>query len=1133
MKSPRHLWYRARSRRSTTLHILSVLLVSLTISARAATTWYVDNAYGDAGFDGSSAVITNGHGPKRYVTDAIAAASDGDLIVTANGFYEEFTWDTGGKSLTLLATGQSAIVESDPGQLDTDGDNIPDWWMLKYFGHPTGQTNDLSCANCDYNGDGLSNLQEYHVGWNPTNSCSSPVQYTADYQTNIVCSVVSWEGGFSVGSNTFADVLLIRNDGILSGAIGYVGYEPASSNNMVLITGAGSAWKNCDTGSNGGRLVIGQSGTGNTLVISNGGFAYNDSDGVIGSGESSSNNSVLVTGAGSAWTNYWGCLFIGLDGAGNSLVISDGGNVMDDGPGVIGTDESSSNNFVLVTGSNSVWDTVIYDDQTTFIGYAGAGNSLVVSNGGYVYGGGSCGYLGETITSSGNLLVVTGTNSEWASDDFIQIGDSGAGNRVVVRDGGLLSSGHGYLGSYPSSSNNSVLVTDPGSVWSNNYSVVVGQAGAANSVVISNGGWLVSSANVEWYDLGAYIGGSSSSSNNCVLVTGSGSVWSNSGSMFVGFDGDYSSLVINDGGAVTSTNLHIGHGDAGATNCVVTVNGGTLTVADGTGDGLLEISGGTLTLNADSTVTADFLFMPNGPSSTLVYNGGTLALGTAEILNGSVLEIALGPNTHRITVSGNLTLDATLNIIDAGGFTNGTYTLFTYGGALTYDGVIVEETPMDGLSYTIDTNTPHEVKLTFASFVEISSPTNGGVASGMTTVQVSVTNIVDSLALIVDGNYYSTITNPLTSFQLPTMFFSNGVHTIAVTALHEDLSEDTTEITSTTVQVSFQNDITVEWFDAFQTSLPIIANLSYAPADWTITITAEDGTPVKTLSGSASDGNINTNWDATDDSDNPVPYSALYFVTISASPQSGYAYAAAGSSSTEFASYREEPWYTEATLLVREKYIDGGLDSTVGNVLNNINQYINEACSNSDVMFSAPLVMAQDGDWSVLLYYLTDYRPRTITQLYYYGHGLPTSIGFMETTPNAGLFQDQVSKALQNNYAPYDVPARYYNTPYKFVFLDACDTAYSVWSEAFGIKAAANTDYSVTGRKNRAFLGWQRWSFANWQTYNAWSMDLWQSWTGDANSKLIDAEAYANRRHWIPQLSGPTIYGYPQLTWGE
>lgn len=50
--------------------------------------------------------------------------------------------------------------------IDNDGDGIPDWWMMNYFGHPTGQAGDQSFAWSDPAGDGLSNLQKYLLGRN-------------------------------------------------------------------------------------------------------------------------------------------------------------------------------------------------------------------------------------------------------------------------------------------------------------------------------------------------------------------------------------------------------------------------------------------------------------------------------------------------------------------------------------------------------------------------------------------------------------------------------------------------------------------------------------------------------------------------------------------------------------------------------------------------------------------------------------------------------------------------------------------------------------------------------------------------------------------------------------------------------
>ena len=57
--------------------------------------------------------------------------------------------------------------------LDSDGDGIPDWWMMYYFGHATGLASDRSRANDDADGDGFTTLQEYLAGTSPTDPSSA------------------------------------------------------------------------------------------------------------------------------------------------------------------------------------------------------------------------------------------------------------------------------------------------------------------------------------------------------------------------------------------------------------------------------------------------------------------------------------------------------------------------------------------------------------------------------------------------------------------------------------------------------------------------------------------------------------------------------------------------------------------------------------------------------------------------------------------------------------------------------------------------------------------------------------------------------------------------------------------------
>jgi subtilisin family serine protease len=89
--------------------------------------------------------------------------------------------------------------------VDTDGNGLPDWWELEYFGHLTGTD-----PNADPDHDGMSNLAEWLAGTNPTNAASN-LRLTLLSATNANAVVLGWT---SVAGKTY---WLERSTNLLTG----------------------------------------------------------------------------------------------------------------------------------------------------------------------------------------------------------------------------------------------------------------------------------------------------------------------------------------------------------------------------------------------------------------------------------------------------------------------------------------------------------------------------------------------------------------------------------------------------------------------------------------------------------------------------------------------------------------------------------------------------------------------------------------------------------------------------------------------------------------------------------------------------------------------------------------------------
>jgi T5SS/PEP-CTERM-associated repeat protein len=196
-----------------------------------------------------------------------------------------------------------------------------------------------------------------------------------------------------VGNSGSFNRLLVSNGGVVGDINGDVGFDFDATNNLALVTGAGSVW------SNDFRAASGYFGNGNQLIVSNGAALWCNLGFV---GFNSSENLGVVTGTGSKWIARDN-LYAGGYGNGNRLVVANGGVVISDS-GTIGI--AGASNTVTVSGAGSLWSNRV---ELT-VGTDGGANRLNVQSGGTVF--------------AGNV--------------FVGRGGSSTNNRVVVQTGGTL-----------------------------------------------------------------------------------------------------------------------------------------------------------------------------------------------------------------------------------------------------------------------------------------------------------------------------------------------------------------------------------------------------------------------------------------------------------------------------------------------------------------------------------------------------------------------------------------------------------------------------------------------------------------------------------------------------------------------
>ena len=324
-------------------------------------------------------------------------------------------------------------------------------------------------------------------------------------------------------------------------------------------------------------------------------------------GYQTNNIAVVVRGSDPLWNT--GSLTIGYDGSENSLSIVEGGkvfsNVINLGVGdyyttrfnqlritglgseliasgtlSVGTRDGRDNSIYvgdnaqlqttganIVGGSGTERNTVEisggarWDAGSVIIGNGGTDNKLMVTDGGKVFCSSlTVGTMG--VFQGGNGASVTGVGSELIVYGGIDVGRNGRAedNRLIISEGAYVQSEFARVGTgNRACDGNSVAVTG-GARWDIAGSLILGEGSVGNTILITDGGIMTSQntqIGIDNYDYYA--------SGNYVEVGGTGSKWIDSGTISIAENNSLTvynegEIVAVDGITLTGATLNLNEG---------------------------------------------------------------------------------------------------------------------------------------------------------------------------------------------------------------------------------------------------------------------------------------------------------------------------------------------------------------------------------------------------------------------------------------------------------------------------------------------------------------------------------------------------------------------------------------------
>ena len=165
---------------------------------------------------------------------------------------------------------------------------------------------------------------------------------------------------------------------------------------------------------------------------------------------------LILRGAAASWNLGSSRLVLGTDVGGASVIVADGAQLTSGGYGSY----PGYGNSVEVSGAGSQW---LSSGRLSLGALGGNNNRLLVSNGGVVTSG--SGVVGNGGFYSGsNVAEVSGEGSQWNMSGVLVVGtDWGSDNRLTISDGGVVNSAGGTIAAYRASNRNAVEVSGEGS----------------------------------------------------------------------------------------------------------------------------------------------------------------------------------------------------------------------------------------------------------------------------------------------------------------------------------------------------------------------------------------------------------------------------------------------------------------------------------------------------------------------------------------------------------------------------------------------------------------------------------------------------------------------------------------------